>query len=96
MRERQIVLTERERNALNTVRNRLKVMAGSREELKQLFSRDELQQLGGCKAARNMVSTYLVANELKLAVAEDILAAPTLYGADMRAAYEKRCRELLG
>ena len=59
-----------------------------------LANRSRLKALGDPRQVRKAIRSRVVADSIRLAIAEDVLCSATLYGDRMRAEYERRCAEL--
>jgi len=61
-----------------------------------LRSKSELKLLGDPKKIRRNIRASFTYDAIKLAIAEEIMANPPLYGHQFKDAFERRCREVLG
>lgn len=57
-------------------------------------SKAERKKLGNAKAVRQAIGGALMADAVRMAILEDIIANPPLYGRDVGPAYERKCKEL--
>lgn len=61
-----------------------------------LESKQQRKGIGNPGMVRKTARERILATALRLAIAEEIFSHPKLYGADMAAAYQRRCREIFG